>query len=217
MKTTIFLLLALPLAAQNIAPKDSERDPVLTALLEAESTSELPAVIVDLSSPLAGSQALSIERPLPREVRGVSVAVEPGSSTTPFKASEIKLLAPFPAKPLSNPPAGWKLVQPDQVPPIARQADLANGTQVPLSIRPHLLVPDADGENVLALLEPGYDPGLQYAQKHTMGSILADSIIGIDETSERLSAATERLEQLLSSLPAPAPRATPITPPIEEP
>jgi hypothetical protein len=232
MKHSVTLLALCSAAiAQDIAPKDSERDPVLSALLDAESAAAVdgPSVTVNLapgpeldesSSPIlvtgnppADALLKDQHPPAPEELSGVRVEVEAGSSNANVDASEIKMLAPFPAKPLSNPPRGWKLVHPQDVPPFSKEVELASGSTVTLSIRPHLLVPDADGDSIFGIREPGYDPASQYAQKSTIGAVLADSIMSLDENSARLDAAAKRLDELLTSLPAPAPKASPISQP----
>ena len=123
-------------------------------------------------------------------------------------AAAVKLLAPFPAKPLFQAPVGWRLEHPGDVPAFVEKVQLANGTTISLSIRPHLLVPDADGQNVLAVNEPGYEPALRYAQTGTMSAILSESADRMEEDSLKMSEALDRLGQLLSSLPA-APEAPP--------
>lgn len=216
-RATTLSLLALSLAAsgQNFAPKDSERDPVLSALLDAGTADEDPSVTVDLAADAGpvlvtgnlpeGAAPLATgteERPQPEEAEGVKVEVEAGRSNARVAASDIRIVAPFPAKPLAEPPIGWQLVQPDNVPPISKTVELANGSEIRLSVRPHVLIPDADGDRVIEIAEPGYDPSLQYGQRDTVGSILADSIHALDENSDRLAAAARRLDELLISLPA---------------
>ncbi len=233
---------AMPLAAQDVAPRDSERDPVLTALLEAEAANG-PAVTVDLSATpggelgvepdlAAGDPAIEDlgdgfgnagmpdigDRPEAERPDGVTVEVVAGASTARIDAADVKLLAPFPAKPLSRPPAGWKLVQPQDAPARSKSVELANGSRITLAIRPHLMIPEADGANVLQISEPGFDPADQYAQEATLGAILADTIMDLDEDSVRLNQAVDRLEQLLTTLPS-EPHATsePTVTPAEAP
>lgn len=232
MKLPVTLLALTSVAfAQDIAPKDSERDPVLSALLEAESAAAEsgPSVTVNLAAaptleepeepilvtgtPPNDALLEKEQRPTTEEPSGVGVEVKAGSSNANVDASNIKLLAPFPAKPLSSPPRGWKLVQPESVPPFSKKVELASGSSVTLSIRPHVLVPDADGDAVFGLREPGYNAADDYAQKDTIGAVLADSIMSLDSNSDRLNAAAKRLDELLTSLPAPAPKASPISQP----
>ena len=138
------------------------------------------------------------------EPEGVTVTVEPGSGgAAAVDAAAVKLLAPFPAKPLAAPPVGWRLEHPKEVPAFVREVPLSNGTKISLSIRPHLLVPDADGANVIAVKEPGYEPALRYAQTGTMSAVISSSLERLDQDSRKMSEAIDRLGQLLSSLPSP--------------
>jgi hypothetical protein len=240
--------LALTLAvasAQDIAPKDSEREPMISALTEGFEDEDIPSVTVDISAtgsnpidgesnepqtedgdaaPAAdeetseealeeGAPAEVEEPPATPEPEGVTVNVEPGKDgAAKVDASAVKLLAPFAAKPLFQAPAGWRLEHPEDVPAFVEKVPLSNGTTISLSIRPHVLVPDANGQDVLAVTEPGYDPELRYAQTGTMSAVLATSVKRMEEDSLKMSAALERLGQLLGSLPA-APEA----PPAKEP
>ena len=231
MKLAVTLLTLTSAAiAQDIAPKDMERDPVLVALIEAESdTVSGPSVTVNLAptpsledpetpllvtgNPPADAKMKEDQLPTPEEASGVHVEVEAGSSDANVDASKIKWLAPFPAKPLSAAPKGWKLIHPEDIPPFSKKVELASGSTVTLSIRPHVLVPDADGDAVFGLREPGFDPTARYAQKSTIGAVLADSIMSLDANSDRLNVAAKRLDELLTSLPAPAPKASPISQP----
>ncbi|MEP4078723.1 hypothetical protein [Haloferula sp.] len=232
MKLPVTLIALTSVAiAQDIAPKDSERDPVLSTLLEAETSAANtgPSVTVNLAPApnlddpetpvlVTGNPPVDVtlneeEAPTPEEITGVRVEVEAGSSNANVDASKIKLLAPFPAKPLSSSPSGWKLIQPEDAPPFSKKVELASGSTVTLSIRPHVLVPDADGDAVFGVREPGFDPAAHYAQKDTIGAVLADSIMSLDANSDRLNEAAKRLDELLTSLPAPAPKASPISQP----
>jgi hypothetical protein len=135
---------------------------------------------------------------------GLAVRVERiqnGSST--IDPTNIKLLAPFPAKPLSNPPAGWRLESSDTAPPFTRKVEIATGSQITLTVRPHRLVPDADGATVFNLSEPGYSSEQGYQQTATLGAILSNSIHQLDEQSKQMGTAIDSLQQLLISLPKP--------------
>lgn len=236
--TTCLALTLAAATAQDIAPKDSERDPMISALTEGFEDEDIPSVTVDISAtdstlideeapdppaeesdaPESAEEAAAEapeeeEPPAPPEPEGVTVNVEPGKDgAAKVDAAAIKLLAPFAAKPLFQAPAGWRLEHPDDVPAFVEKVPLANGTTISLSIRPHVLVPDANGEDVLAVTEPGYDPALRYAQTGTMSAVLSASVERMEEDSVKMSEALERLGQLLGSLPA-APEA----PPAKEP
>lgn len=222
--------------AQDIAPKDSERDPMISALTEGFEDEDIPSVTVDISATApnlieedkeeepepaaeesdattsdeeAEPEPVEEEPAAPPEPEGVTIKVEPGrDGSARVDAAAVKLLAPFPAKPLFQAPAGWRLEHPEDVPAFVEKVPLANGTTISLSIRPHVLVPDANGDDVLAVTEPGYDPALRYAQTNTMSAVLSASVERMEEDSVKMSAALERLGQLLGSLPA-APEAPP--------
>lgn len=137
---------------------------------------------------------------------GLAVRVESlRTGTGSVDPAQVKLLAPFPAKPLAAPPAGWLLDTSDSAPPFTREVEVSPGTSVTLSIRPHLLVPDADGSTVVGVPEPGYDNSLGYRQVETVGAILSTSIRQLDEEAKQLDGALDRLNQLLVSLPTPEP------------
>ena len=271
LRTLPLVFVALPLSAQDIAPKDSERDPILTELLEKETDvsedepllvtgnppadahtidgSETPAETPPTeeteiaetpaaeepaeagSTPPAEESAddddvsLSVDSTLAAapseapESKGIRIEVQGGQPNARIPADDIDIVAPFPAKPLTNPPAGWRLAHPDSVPAVSQEVTLNNGTAVKLSIRPHVLVPDADGNEIFALREPGFDSAKGYAQTDTVGAILAESIHTLDDHTDRLAAASQRLSELLDSLPAAPPVAAPVpeTSPTENP
>lgn len=157
------------------------------------------------SAPLAGPDpAMTAAEESPRPQDGLSVSVEKiQTGKGSIDPAQVKLLAPFPAKPLASPPAGWRLDASDSAPPFTREVEIVPGTKVTLTIHPHLLVPDADGANVFTIPEPGYDTTLGYQQTATVGAILSNSIRQLDEDSKRLGSAIDNLQQLLVSLPKP--------------
>jgi hypothetical protein len=130
-------------------------------------------------------------------VKGDLGDLDPGS---------LSVRAPFPAKPLTPAPAGWKLIpseNPDST--LKRTVEIAPGAQLNLTIRPHLLVPDADGAVSFAVVEPGFHQSLQYRQTETVGCLLGESIRRLKDDDARMDQAIRRLEQLLVSLPGPQP------------
>ncbi len=163
----------------------------------------------DLAPEPAPREAIAVapDEASPTPTNGLAVRVEKlhtGKGT--IDPAQVKLFAPFPAKPLAQPPAGWHLDASNIASPFTREVELAPGTTITLTIRPHLLVPDADGANVFSIPEPGYDNTLGYAQTATVGAILSNSIRRLDEDSKRLGAAIDNLQQLLVSLPKPEPK-----------
>jgi len=154
----------------------------------------------------AAAPAIPMEEP-PKPQQGLAVRIEKlktGNGLVDPK--QIKLLAPFPAKPLSQPPAGWHLVASENAPPFTRKVEVASGSEVTLTIRPHLLVPDADGATVFSISEPGYEGSLGYEQTATVGAILSNSIRQLEDESKQLGNAIDSLQQLLISLPKPEPQ-----------
>jgi hypothetical protein len=166
-----------------------------------ESTPEPAAE--STATPAAANPAPEPASPEPR--KGLEVRVEKlQTGTGPIDPGEVKLLAPFPAKPLAEAPPGWRLESSEKVPPFTREVELSPGKTITLKIRPHLLVPEADGVNSFGISEPGFDPALGYHQSATVGAILSSSIRQLENDSKSLSAAIDGLQQLLVSLPEPA-------------
>lgn len=146
--------------------------------------------------------------------KGLAVRVEKlQAGTGDIDPSKVRLVFPFPAKPLSPTPAGWCLKPSSNAPPITREVELSPGNKITLSIRPDVLVPDADGVNVFNVPEPGFDPALGYHQNATIATILARSIRQLDHDAVELGTAIATLQQILVSLPKPEPRAEPVPEP----
>lgn len=180
------------------APVQEAASPVLVTGKPPEAPEAAPPAAV------AEAQPVSPIEETPKSQDGLAVSVEKlQTGTGSIEPSQVKLLAPFPAKPLAPAPAGWHLDASDSAPPFTREVEIAPGTKVTLTIRPHLLVPDADGANVFAIPEPGYDNSLGYQQAATVGAILSNSIRQLDQDSKRLGNAIDNLQQLLVSLPKP--------------
>lgn len=140
--------------------------------------------------------------PHPTPRKGVSVRVEKlQTGEGEIDPADVKLNAPFPAKPLAKAPDGWRLETSDQIPPIVRQVELSPGRSITLKIRPHVLVPVADGTNSFSIAEPGFNPALGYRQNTTVGAILSSSIFQLEQDSIALGNTIEKLQQLLVTLP----------------
>lgn len=137
--------------------------------------------------------------------QGPTVQVENlQTASGPIDPKTVKILAPFPAKPLGPIPSGWRLDASNNAPTFTRKVELAEKASVVLKIRPQVLVPDADGDATFSIQEPGYDPAFGYQQSQTVSHILTNSIRQLDDESKALGNAIELLEQLLGSLPRPA-------------
>lgn len=183
------------LLVTGMAPEDSE-------LLTEETAPE------DAVSPEPAA-----EEPAPPSRKGLTVRVEKiQTGTGQIDPAKVKLLAPFPAKPLSTAPAGWRLETSESAPPFTREIELSPGRKITLEVRPHLLVPEADGTGVFNVREPGFNPALGYRQDSTVGAILSNSIRQLDSDSKTLGAAIDNLQQLLVSLPKPEPEPQPEAP-----
>lgn len=121
-----------------------------------------------------------------------------------INAAEVKINAPFAAKPLGIPSAGWKLVSSSEVPAFSKNVEVSPGTWLTLSIRPHVLAPEADGRSVFQIREPGFDPALGYRQETTVSASIASSIRQLEADSRVIGQVIDDLEQILISLPRPA-------------
>jgi len=114
----------------------------------------------------------------------------------------VKIDAPWPAKPISIPPSGWKFAPaPKDVEPFRTQVTLSTGNEVELSITPYILVPLSDGITSIKISEPGYEAALQYGQENTLGIMLQNSTTEIEKHEKQAAATIQQLQQLLSSLP----------------
>lgn len=138
------------------------------------------------------------------EDEGIQIQVEKtaGKSGVRTQEGKVKIEAPWPAKPISVPPVGWKFA-PDTKgsEPFRTQVELASGNTVDLSITPYMLVPISDGRSAIKISEPGYDAALQFAQENTLGVMLQSSLVEIENHEKNAADVIQRLQQLLSSLP----------------
>lgn len=201
------------------APKDIKQPAVV------ELSPESPVLVT--GNPPEGADVISPEKkelidapvisPIgdtPKSHDGLAVRVERiKSGTDSFDPEKVKLLAPFPAKPLGQAPPGWHLEFSKSSPPFTREVEIAPGKKVGLTIYPHLLVPDADGVSSFCIAEPGFDSSRGYQQADTVGAILATTIRRLDDESKQLGNAIDSLQQLLVSLPQPEiePAVKPVT------
>lgn len=135
---------------------------------------------------------------------GIQIQVEKitGKSGAENEHHKVKIYSPWPAKPISPAPAGWKFSPaPAGLAPYRKTVVLGNGNTVPLTITPFVLVPVSDGLNTIRIVEPGYDPAQRYNQKETVGTILQNSTAELEQNEKQAAVAIRRLQLLLSSLP----------------
>jgi hypothetical protein len=203
-----------PLATPGKNPEPAAESPTKAPVLVTGTAPEGTELVGETAKPEAaadsGNPAAAADEPPPPPRQGLAVHVEKlqsGSGT--IDPSKVKLLAPFPAKPLAQPPAGWRMETSENAPPVTREVELAPGKTITLSIRPHLLVPEANGSGIFTVSEPGFDPALGYRQSHTVGAVLSHSVRQLDEDAVKLGNALDNLQQLLVSLPKPEPAPTP--------
>lgn len=184
-------------------PFGEEEDPVSGEEPAGEET-DGDVVFEDENNELAAAEEvdLVIEQEPSAPEPGLAVRVERlQTGDGVLDPSEVQIRAPFPAKLLAQVPDGWTVRKFDRAPEFIREVELAPGSTVTLSVRPHILVPKADGATVFAVNEPGYAAALGYRQDATVGAILANSIRQLDEDGLRLGDAIDQLQQLLVSLP----------------
>lgn len=216
-------------AIQKFKSRDGSDENEVTVVLEPPDepiappapVDESAAAVDDSSAPEGSSEtpadAVAAEEdlmppPASEPRKGLAVRVEKlQQGDGQIDPSKVKLLAPFPAKPLTQAPDGWKLETSDQIPPFTREVELAPGKTITLTIRPHLLIPEADGVTTFSVAEPGFDPALAYCQDATVGAILSTSIRQLEDDSKALGSAIDNLQQILVSLPKPE------SPPEEKP
>ncbi len=150
--------------------------------------------------------------PEPLTVRVESIRTGTGK----IDPKNIEIKSSFPTKALTEAPTGWKLETTDKAPAFSRQVEIKPGTFIALQITPHILSPVADGAEVFAVTEPGYDDQKGYQQEQTVANILESSITQLDQDSLKMGNALSELHRLLASLPKPE---TPVsnTPPPKKP
>lgn len=119
-------------------------------------------------------------------------------------ASAVRITTPFPAKPLGAPPPGWRIVVAEDAPEFAEKVEVAPGTWITLGIRPHVLVPAADGREIFHIREPGLAAAEGYRQSTTVSAAIAASLHQLEDDARVLGQVVDELEQILISLPNPA-------------
>jgi len=211
--TAAFLSGVLGIHAQTITdPQPSAGDPVamlelppVTVVEEGEKSDDSLGDDKAEADPEGKSDhQQNDDEKKPEADGGIQIQVEKSSGKSGAKQSKgaVKIDAPWPAKPISLPPAGWKFAPaPKGTQPFRTQVKLVSGNTVDLSITPYVLVPITDGNTSIKISEPGYEAQLQYAQKNTLGVMLQNSTAEIENHEKHAADAIQRLQQLLSSLP----------------
>lgn len=174
-----------PVLVTGKRPKNSDLIDISEIPIDPEAAGELPP--------------MDFNEPKGLRVRVQRVQAGEGE----LEPENVRLLAPFPAKPLDRAPDGWRLETSSTAPVFKRQIELAPGKFITLTIPPHVLVPDADQDRILAVAEPGFQASLGYQQSDTVSAVLSDSIRKLDEDSRQIGTAIDQLQQLIVSLPKP--------------
>jgi hypothetical protein len=195
--------------AEQIIEEAAEEPPqeaeVEAAEPEVDEPTEEKVMEPDVQTPVEEEQPepeLLEEAPPGDPAPGLAVRVEKlQSGNQAIDPAQVRVLAPFPAKLLARSPEGWRIEAAAGAPHFTREVELAPGKHISLTVRPHVLVPDADGSTVFSIPEPGYAAPLGYRQNATVGAILATSIRQLDKDAAELGNAIDQLQQLLVSLP----------------
>lgn len=173
--------------------------------LSQEVTVVLDPVEPPVPSPLKvveSEPAGEVAKVEPSKPKGVEVSVtqlKGGAVST--DDAKVKLLAPFPAKPLMKAPLGWKIEPSAQAPSFVRDVKLLSGKTIAVTIRPHVLVPDIEAKDAVSVLEPGFDSAKGYQQSSTVGAILGRSTQQLENDSAALGVVLDQLQQMLLALP----------------
>lgn len=206
-------------ASQNLSAENPAPDPAAD-----QKPSGTPVLVTGRPPESAAPEATREAAPPPAEPppsdprKGLSVRVEKlQAGSGKIDPSKVKLLAPFPAKPLSQPPAGWKIEASESAPPFIREVELAPGRKMTLTVKPQVLVPVADGVDTFSIAEPGFNPAMGYHQDATVGAVLSRSIRELDDDAKALGIAVDNLQQLLVSLPKSEPPSAAPANPVEQP
>jgi hypothetical protein len=169
-----------------------------------ETSSEAHSSVNILNVSSSVSEATTPDQQAQNTESGLTVRIEPiHSGKGTIDVSQIKLRAPFPAKPLAQAPPGWHFDASNNASLYRHDVEIAEGSKITLTIQPHVLVPDSDGRDVFSIAEPGYEGDLGYQQISTIGAIVANSVRQLDEDAQKIGVAIDDLQQLLISLPKP--------------
>lgn len=187
------------LALSQTKTDEAKPEPVLVTGKKPDKVDSI--VVSEIPVDPKAAQRLPPSQPQAKGLRVHVEAIQTGKGK--FKTESVQLLRPFPPKPLHKAPEGWLLKESDAVPPTVRQVELAPGKSIALTIRPHILVPDADQDQILAVAEPGFEASLGYEQSNTISAVLTNSVQQLKEDQLQIGNAIDQLQQLIISLPKP--------------
>ena len=179
-----------------------ELPPKLTTNEDGEPAASEEADTLDLDS-----ENIDLDNEAEEEVKSapeIHVQVEKiiGRTGSIRNDGSVTIEAPWPAKPISYAPAGWKFIPaPEGSEPFRTEAKLTSGKVIELAITPHILVPESDGRTSIKISEPGYKAGKTGPQKDTLGVMLENSTAEIEKHEKHAADAIQLLQELLTSLP----------------
>ena len=178
------------------------RGNIIDSNTETSSEAHSSVNILNVSSSV--SEATTPDQQAQNTESGLTVRIEPiHSGKGTIDVSQIKLRAPFPAKALAQAPQGWHFDASNNASLYRHDVEIAEGSKITLTIQPHVLVPDSDGQDVFSIAEPGYEADLGYQQISTIDAIVSNSVRQLDEDAQKIGVAIDDLQQLLISLPKP--------------
>ncbi len=198
----------------SAALSDAEAPAAASKPVLVTGKSPVNSSLIDITEIPIDAQAAEILPPSEHESKGLEVRVEQlTEGKGKFNPESVRLFAPFPAKPLHEAPEGWLLQSENNAPAFRQKIELSPGKFINLTVKPHVLAPDADQLRVLAISEPGFDASLGYAQSDTVSAALSESISKLRHDSRRIGSAIDQLQQLIISLPKPdrSPEVDPAT------
>jgi len=201
--TFAILALSSRFHAQTL-PVSPDKEPISLRSLSAEDDSEKDGGIALDPSAATGVVQDDTDAPQKTADEGIQIQVEKAQPKSGAKiiSGQVKILSPWPAKPISAAPEGWEFAPaPAGLVPYRKNVKLDSGNEVVVTITPFVLEPLSDGLNAIRIAEPGYDPAQKYNQKDTVGTMLKNSTMELEQNEKQAASAIRRLQLLLSSLP----------------
>lgn len=103
------------------------------------------------------------------------------------------LQEPYKPRPTGEPPKGWKIILLENS-KVENQIEISPGKEITVGVPAYKLEPSKkDGEDVLILQDPHYNPMLKNAQEDTLGA-------SITKFSEEGEALREKLKEAITTL-----------------
>ncbi|MFK7849938.1 MAG: hypothetical protein AB8D78_03070 [Akkermansiaceae bacterium] len=190
------LLESTDIAEENIFDPISEPETNQESNPENKIPEETPSPNVEITELPKPEDIEQINESHPK-VRVQSIR----KGTGKIEPENIKVRSTFPVKPLSQIPSGWTIVPNNSAPVFTQEVEIRPGTFISLDITPHVMIPQVDGLNSFAILEPGYESEKGYRQENTVSAVLEQSISQLDQDAIRIGNVLSDMNRLLTSLP----------------